>query len=215
MSHETLSAVKAPMALDLCQECPLEPEAASLVQADLTPQQFLDLLIEHAYFQDATRFLAHALPTRVAVWWACRCVRAVLGDRASPQDVAALQAAETWVHEPSEENRRASMPAAEATGLCTPAGWAAVAAFWSGGSLAPADVPIVPPGACLSAHAVSGAVMLAAVWGEPAHAPDMYAAFFAQGKALMAAHEDPWSTSCAAPHLPPPCAADATAAVTT
>jgi hypothetical protein len=171
-------------------------------------------LIEHAHFQDATRVLAHALPRRVAVWWACRCVRAVLDDRASPQDVAALQAAETWIREPSEEHRRASMTAAEATELCTPAGWVAVAAFWSGGSLAPPDVPAVPPGACLSTHAVSGAVMLAAVWRDPAHAPDMYAAFFAQGKALMAAHEDPWSTAHDAPPLPRPCAAGATAAVT-
>jgi hypothetical protein len=76
------------------------------------------------------------------------------------------------------------MAAAEAAGFRTPASWAAVAAFWSEGSLAPPDVPAVPPGDSLSAQAVTGAVMLAAVWSEPEKAPEKYATFLAQGRAL-------------------------------
>jgi hypothetical protein len=54
------------------------------------------------------------------------------------------------------------MAAAAATGYDTPGAWTAAAAGWAGGSLAPPDVPVVPPPEHLTAHAVAGAVALAA-----------------------------------------------------
>jgi hypothetical protein len=75
------------------------------------------------------------------------------------------------VADPSEENRRAAHSAAEAAGYGTPAGCAAAAAFWSGGSLGPPNVPPIPPGEHLTAHGASCAVMLAAVATEPEKAP--------------------------------------------
>src|SRR5262249_60276058 len=77
----------------------------------------------------------------------------------------AVAAAEAWVYKPTEENRRAAMSKAQATQFDTPCAWAAVAAFWSGGSMAPPDVPVVPPPPFLIGRAVSGAVMRAAVTG--------------------------------------------------
>jgi len=54
------------------------------------------------------------------------------------------------------------MAVAAATDYGTPGAWAAAAAGWAGGSLAPPDVPVVPPPDHLTAHAVAGAVALAA-----------------------------------------------------
>jgi hypothetical protein len=73
------------------------------------------------------------------------------------------------------------MAAAEAAGLDTPAGCAAVAAFWSGGSLGPPNVPVIPPGESLTAKGVAGAVMLAAVLTEPEKTPEKYRRFLAHG----------------------------------
>ena len=181
MSSNGLAKVTAKTAAEVCKHFPLGEEAKKLLREGLTPAQFLDTLIEKQHFPDAVRFLAHALPKREAVWWACLCGRAVDGSNPPPKIAAALQTAEKWVVDPSEENRRAAMPAAEAAEFKTPAGCAAVAAFWSGGSLGPPNVPVIPPGEYLTAHGVAGAVMLAAVQSEPEKAPDKYRMFLAQG----------------------------------
>ena len=55
-----------------------------------------------------------------------------------------LAAAEAWVADPTEENRRAALPAAEAAGYGTAAGCAAASAFRSGGSLGPPNVAADP-----------------------------------------------------------------------
>lgn len=112
---------------------------------------------------EACRLVAHALPKREAVWWCCMCARAVVDPAATPADAAALAAAEQWVRRPDEAARRAAMAAAQAAAYRSTEAWAAVGAFWSGGSMAPEGQPIVPPGEHLTGVAVSGAVVLAAV----------------------------------------------------
>ena len=59
------------------------------------------------------------------------------------------------------------MPAAEAAGFGTPASTAALAAYWSGGSLAPPDAKPVPPGEHMTAEAAAGAILLAAIKPDP------------------------------------------------
>jgi hypothetical protein len=181
MSSNGLVKITAKTAAEVCKHFQLGDEAKKLMRDGLTPAQFLDTLIDKQQFPDAVRFLAHALPKQEAVWWACVCARAVAGSNLPPKIAAALQAAEKWVADPSEGNRRAAMPAAEAAEFKTPAGCAAVAAFWSGGSLAPPNVPVVPPGEYLTAHGVAGSVMLAAVQSEPEKAPEKNRKFLAQG----------------------------------
>lgn len=181
MSNGTLAKVTAKTATEICKPLKLEDEAKKLLRDGLTPRQYLDLLLEKQLFADAAKFLALALPKREAVWWACLCARAVLGPNLPPKLATAVQAAEKWVTDPSEDNRRATMPAAEAAEMGNPAGCAAMAAFWSGGSLAPPNVPVVPPPDHLTAHGVAGAVMLAAVLKEPEKATEKFRKFFAQG----------------------------------
>jgi len=181
MSNGTLTKVTAKTAGEVCKNFQLGDEAKKLLKDTMTPRQFLDQLIDKQQFPDAIRFLAHALPKQEAVWWACLCARAAAGTAPAPNITAALQAAEKWVKDPSEDNRRAAMPAAEAAEFSTPAGCAAVAAFWSGGSMGPPNVPVIPPGPYLTAHGVAGAVMMAAVVTEPQKAPEKYKKFLAQG----------------------------------
>ena len=173
-------------ARDICQHFDLEEEAQPLLSDDQTPEELLELLLEHEHFADAARLLANRLPKREAVWWACRCVRRIAGNEPADADTQALEAAEQWVMEPNEDHRRATMPLAEALEFGTPASWAAVAAFWSEGSLAPPDAPDVPPDEHLAAKAVAGAVILAAVLNEPEKAGEKYQGFFGEGKAIAA-----------------------------
>lgn len=178
---DTLIKVEAKAASDICGLFELEPEARALLDAGATPAEYLARLVENTRYHDAARFLAHALPKREAVWWACLCARETLAGDAPPERRAAIEAAEAWVYQPTEENRRTTMARAERAGYDNPSSWAAMAAFWSGGSMAPEGSPEVPPGATLTAIAVGGAVILAAVQHQPEHAEERFASFFTQG----------------------------------
>ncbi len=125
-------------------------------------------LISTSALDEAVQFMAFALPKREAVWWACLCARSQVKDSTPASVVAALGAAEGWVYRPTEENRRAAMDRAHAIPIDSPSAWAAIAAFWSGGSLGPPNQPAVPPAPHLSGVAVAGAVTLAAVQSDPA-----------------------------------------------
>ena len=159
----------------------LGEEAMALVRGDLHPLDFVALLMEKALYPDAVRFIAHALPKREAVWWGWVCARRAAGENPPPKIKGALDATEKWIAQPNEDNRRLAMAAAQKAELGTAAGCTGVAAFFSGGSLAPPEAPVVPPGEFLAAKAVSGAVIFAAVANEPERAPEKFRSFVAQG----------------------------------
>jgi hypothetical protein len=181
MKIGTLSKVTAKTAQELCQHFALSDEAKPLLKPQQTPAQLLEALVAKNLLIDAIRLLAHALPKREAVWWALSCARTAHGANPAPKIVAALQATDKWVLDPSEENRRAAWDAAEPAEFGTPAGCAAAGAFWSGGSLAPPNVPVVPPGEFLTAQGVAGAVLLAAVLTQPEKAADKHQQFLTLG----------------------------------
>jgi hypothetical protein len=181
MSEYPFKKVAADRAAAICQDIDLDEAARGLLAPELAPAAFLRLLVDGALYADAVRFLARALPKREATWWACLCARSALGENPAPELLKALELAEQWVQRPTEEHRRLTYPAAQESQFGHPASWAAMAAFWSGGSMAPPDVPAVPPADNLTAKAVAGAVMLAAVQTEPEKAEAKYQRFLDQG----------------------------------
>lgn len=115
---------------------------------------------------EATRLVAHALPAREAVWWACACSRYTASSGADPTAESKVrEVAEEWVRKQSDEHRRAAMKEAETAGFSSPEAWAAVGAFWSGDSMAPPEAPKVPPQPHFPGLAVAGSVALAAARG--------------------------------------------------
>ncbi len=165
----------------ICAVAELSEDAAKLLKPQMHPREYMAALSEKKLFPDAVRFLAHALPKREAVWWGWVCARRSAGSNPPPKIKAALDATEKWIAQPTEENRRAAHEAAKAAEISTAAGCAGLAAFLSGGSLAPPHAPPVPPGEHLTAKAVTGAVIFAAVSSEPEKAPEKFNNFLAQG----------------------------------
>ena len=159
----------------------LGDDAKGALQPSHGPKEYMQALVARSLHADAVRFLAHALPKREGIWWAWVCARRACGDPPAPAAKTALDATERWITQPTDENRRAAMRAAEAAGVATPAGCTALAAFLSGGSLGPENTPPVPPGELLSAKAITGAVVSSAVSGDPTKAPERFQAFIAQG----------------------------------
>jgi hypothetical protein len=74
----------------------------------------------------------------------------------------ALGAIERWITQPSDDTRRAAWAASEVAGLESPAGAAAAAVFFTGGSIASPDVSPVPPPAGLHSTLIGASVTLAA-----------------------------------------------------
>jgi hypothetical protein len=191
MSSVHLTRIAAKTAEEVCRKFTPSPEARALLTPEAAPAPYLEALCGAKLFADAAAFLAAALPKREAVWWACCCLRAAL--TISPKSAVSLAAAEKWVIDPVEANRRAAMTAAEQTGFDDPAGLAALAAFWSGGSLAPEKFEPVPPPDHLTARGVAGAIMLAGVAEQPEKAPEKYLAFLDIGREIAAGRR-PWKS---------------------
>jgi hypothetical protein len=95
------------------------------------PLAFALKLLARAHRFDAIVFTACLLPRREGVWWGCQCVRALMGDKADD----ALLAAEAWVREPEETQRRAALEIAASRDRGVATTWLAWAAGYSGGSL--------------------------------------------------------------------------------
>lgn len=181
MGEYAFKKILADKAVAICQDIELDEVARALLAPEFSPAAFLRLLIDKALYADAVKFLARALPKREATWWACLCARSALGENPTQDRVRAVELAEQWVYKPTEEHRRLTLPAAQAAQFNHPASWAAMAAFWSSGSMAPPDVPAVPPAENLTGKAAAGAVMLAAVQTEPEKSEAKYRRFLEQG----------------------------------
>lgn len=162
----------------------LEPgeEARAVLAPGMSAAQFLSALVAAGNVIDAIRYLAVALPRREAVWWACACGRTFLPPELPEGEVRAWQAAESWVYEPSEPARRACFAPGEALKFETAGAYAALGAFWSGGSLAPPEVALViPPGDGLTGSAVAASVILCCVPGPAKHIGQRHQAAFSIG----------------------------------
>ena len=177
-----MKKVTAQTAAELTARFELSAAGRDLLADGMTPAAFLDALVAAGLYQDAVALLAHGLPKREAVWWACTCARETPMPDAPPADQAALDGAEAWVYKPTEERRREAEEAGKAAGYSSPESWAATAAFWSNGSIIAPDAPPVPAAEDLTARAVNGAVMLAAVRREPERAEERYQLFIEKGR---------------------------------
>jgi hypothetical protein len=181
-----LPKLAAPLA-PLLPRLELDAAAAKLLAGLQTAAEGVAKLEAAGLHNEAVRLSAHALPKREAVWWACMCAGAVPDPALPPVDAAARAAAEAWVRKPTDEGlRRAAWEAAQKTAFRSPEAWAAVGAFWSGGSMAPEGQPVVPPAEHLTGVAVSGAVVMAAVRSLPQRAPERLVRFLAAARDIAA-----------------------------
>lgn len=162
----------------------LEPPARAALEGARTAEEGIARLEAAGELMPACRLAAQALPKREAVWWACMCARAVPDEKAEPTDLGALEAAEAWVRRPDEAARRACMAAAQQNNFRSTEAWAAVGAFWSGGSMAPEGQPVVPPGEHLTGTAIGGAVVLAGVRRTPQHMDARLKRFLASAREI-------------------------------
>ena len=164
----------------------LDAQTAALLKDLPDAAAGLEALLAADRMPDALRLIAHALPKREAVWWACMCARGVPALDPNPLDADALTAAELWVRRPDEASRRATMEIAQKGGFRSAEAWAAVGAFWSGGNMSAEGQPEVLPPEHLTGVAVVGSLMLSAMRHKPERAPARFGRFLTSARDIAA-----------------------------
>ena len=168
------------------QRATLPPEAETPLRGCTDIETALDRLEAAGLMVEAVRVLAHALPKRESVWWACMCATATAPHDLPEPDQLARQNAEQWVRRQSDEWREAAMGCAQTGGCLTAEAWTGIAAFWSGDSIAPPGEPALAPLPHQAGSAVAAAVSLAAVRGEGTRYPDRLKRFLGSGRDIAA-----------------------------
>jgi hypothetical protein len=129
-----MSRIRFATAQALFEAFPEVSQKIGAAPSDQAPIDFLKSLWSDGKAAEAVTFCAYLLPRREAVWWACGCVRRLLGDL--PKDQAAgLLAAEAWVYQPDDERRQAALDIGVSGDSKDAVTWLALAAGWSGGFL--------------------------------------------------------------------------------
>ena len=139
------------------------PEAAETLAGGTEAADAIDRLEAGGFLIEAVRVMAHALPKREAVWWACMCAASTAPASLPEEDRLARETAELWVRQQKDEPRRAAYAHAEKVNFQTAEAWTAAAAYFSGDNLSLPNLPVVPPPAHLTGVAVTGSVTLSSV----------------------------------------------------
>lgn len=136
--------------------------------ASAAPRDVFLRLKSEARFEDAAFFLGQALPRLEAVAWAVRVVGELGGSGAASPDANALDAAVRWVRDPSESHRRSAWDAADQARDDSPERLAALAAFFSGGSVGPANSdPVAPPREAAGRLAATAVILCVLSMADP------------------------------------------------
>lgn len=141
----------------------MDTDLAELPEEGIDPQSHYAALKDGGDLDGALSYLGHALPRYEAVAWAAHMIRSLpCPAQMPPLNRQALDRTLQWVEEPTEEYRRAAHQAAEAAGRDSPERMLAMAAFLSGGSIAPPDLPPVNPPQGVCGRVAAAAVLVAA-----------------------------------------------------
>lgn len=164
---QTLSKIAGKGLAPLLPLLKLGDEPAAALKGCQSATEALDRLEAGGFLMEATRLLAHALPRREAVWWACMCAAHTEPPDLPEADRKAREAAELWVRQPSDQNRIGAKQKSDATAVATPKSWIAMAVFYCGNSITPEGQPAMPPKPHIAGRTLSGALVLSAVRSEP------------------------------------------------
>lgn len=175
MDFSGLKKIRFERAMDAAGELALDGPPAVLLRDDPPTIDFLSACVQGGHWVAAIRTMAMALPRREAVWWACLNARDARTEDSPPETLAVLETAEAWVFKPSDELAQDAFALAEQAGFDSPESYAALAAKWAGGNMAPPEAGVVvPPGDGLTATAAGAAVLLAVASGDPLQAEALY-----------------------------------------
>jgi hypothetical protein len=155
-----MSVIRFATVGDLYDTFPTAQADVGAPRSDAPSLPFLQSLVGKELWSQGVSFCTYLLPRRQAVWWGCQSLRRMQPQR-TPPEAAALATAESWVREPEEHLRREALDRGTQGDAGWPATWMALAAGWSGGSIAAPEFGIVPSAPYQTARAVRAGLLIA------------------------------------------------------
>ncbi len=134
---------------EIVAESKPSPEGKALLKPDMTPAQYQGALEKNKLSVDSVHFMAHGLPPRDGLCWACQSCKLVMPKLSGPE-LDAFKMAGAWVKAPSLDLKSSLNACLGKIDFTGPGSWACQGALW-------AMVPGMPVAA-----AVIGAILLAA-----------------------------------------------------
>lgn len=177
------SVPPAAKAAEISKYFALSDDGKKLLEPEMMPDQFAEVLAKEKQYPDAIQMIAHYLPKRQGVFWALHCARQDPAPQGPDAD-AAIKTTERWIADPSEDNRKACLKAAEAVDTSTPVGSAALAAYYSDGLPRTEDPKTNAKAYFMTAKLVGGSVMLAAT-ADREQAMARFESFAAKGLEIL------------------------------
>ncbi len=159
MASQTVIALRFQRA-ELEKKADLSPAGKACLSGARGPQELMTSLSALDDARDGIFALALMLPHRQAVWWACLGARLLPNLAQRPPDLAAVEQAEAWVQSAAPADAERAGELADLCELQDAPGWAAMAAYWSGQSLAPRGLQAVTPAPHLAGVAARTALLL-------------------------------------------------------
>lgn len=156
-----MASLRFPTVRDVYDAFPTARDDVGEPISDTDSLALLQALAQNGAWDSAISFCAYLLPRRDAVSWGCQSLRHMQREF-TEVEIEALNAAEKWVHEPEEGNRREALKIGTLTSSRMPAAWMALAAGWSGGSIMPPEYGMVPAEPHQTARAVRAGLLIAA-----------------------------------------------------
>jgi hypothetical protein len=142
-----LPKITAPSAAEICEKSKPSAEGKALLKPGMKPAEYQHALEKNKMSVDSVHFLAHGLPAKDSVCWACQSSRLVAPKLSMPE-LDALKCTEAWLKNPIPALLAPISLALGKVDFTGPGGWAAQAAMW-----------MALPALC--AAAVAGAILLA------------------------------------------------------
>jgi hypothetical protein len=143
-----LPKITAPTAAEICEKSKPSTEGKALLTPGMKPAEFQHALEKNKMSVDSVHFLAHGLPAKDAICWACQGC-ALVRPKLSIPELDALKFTEAWLKNPIPDLLASISLSLGKVDFTGPGSWAAQAAMW-----------IALPSLC--AAAVVGAILLAA-----------------------------------------------------
>ena len=183
-------AALAPPVRWLLQRARLDDAALEFVNPQMSLDDLYARWMQGEQVSAAIRMIAGVLPQRESIWWAWVSARHATqmpgGKVPTAEEHTALTAVEQWIVRPDDDARRTVWDAGNAAGLDTAIGMIATAVFLSGTTIAPPNVPPVPPPPGVATPLIAGVVELSSVsTTDPTQIAPTLAAFAAQGMEIV------------------------------
>ena len=161
--------------------------SSMLTQSDTTTS-FLEKLVAANQHASAILLIASSLPKDQALRWARGTLEDLQIGSKTSWEADRMEQIDRWMEDPNDTMRRSVHERVSVDDFQNPWSWLGLAVFWSGKSIAPPDLPDVPPDRFLTSKGIYAALQICA-FQDPKNAISRYLHMIQTGTSFRKAAE--------------------------